>query len=1039
MASLLSFHKYILEKIHDPATSDLLILARGLGLRRVICTLMRIYDSPQNLVLLFNATPEEETAIGEELGIMGCRKPGLRVVGYETPSKDRQILYKQGGVISVTSRILVVDMLQSDIPTELITGLLVLHAERVNALVLEAFIVRLFREKNKQGFVKAFTDQPEHITSGLSPLKNIMKELQLRIVHIYPRFHDNIKKSLERRRADVVELSQPLTELMQDIHAAIIQCMNITLSDLKRSNTTLDLDDLNVDNAYFRSFEVVVRRQLDPVWHKVGPKTKQLINDLGTLRRLLYYLLTYDALQYHAYLETLIAANSISHSGNQKQHQPPWMLSDAAAIIFSAAKRRCYLLTQPIKKVQKAIVDLTEDDDAWAALDEAEGNISTAIVSNNRGESSDKAKARVFRPSWLPDGMEPVLEELPKWSLMQDVLLEIEGETIRQESLRAKPLAKIGAGPPPTNTTLIMTSSTRTCQLLTEFLSAVSEDPSAPRGAQGHTMMLRKLKLYLWWKGKLAEQKASGKAPIAFMGLPNEERARDVYGFEGNTNGRAPGSGVSEALKKKDQEVAKRQQSRRRVRGGAPAVATGRDGATAATVKPVPLVIPKAEPREFTLKEMQKEADGFVQFWESQGPSGSSLLNAGQDAMNLNSSTSEFDVLNLIDLESEEFTAEFDDAYGLLASEQTVLVRAYSDDSDDRMLDEVKPTYIVMCEPDMDFVRRVEVYKNSNPGIAVRVYHMVYSNSCEEHKYLAGVRKEKDAFQKLIKERSNMVITLTEDRREATANDAIIKTISTRMAGGRREINQEPSRVIVDMREFRSTLPSLLHAANLLVIPATLTVGDYILTPDICVERKSLSDLISSFNSGRLYTQCELMSQHYKYPVLLIEFEEDKAFTLDTVAEIKSYAKASNKYPAKKNQPSGPSDPQSNFTSPILQSKIVLLSITFPRLRVIWSSSPYATSDIFSDLKANNAEPDPVKAIAIGADEDVDAGKGMNAAAEEVLRAIPGVGKEGNVKKVMARVKSIRELCDLKEPELKSLLGVEGGKKCYEFLHKGEQ
>lgn len=59
---------------------------------------------------------------------------------------------------------------------------------RVTPLVLDAFIVRLFREKNKDGFVKAFTEQPEHITSGLSPLKNIMKELQLRNVHIYPRY-----------------------------------------------------------------------------------------------------------------------------------------------------------------------------------------------------------------------------------------------------------------------------------------------------------------------------------------------------------------------------------------------------------------------------------------------------------------------------------------------------------------------------------------------------------------------------------------------------------------------------------------------------------------------------------------------------------------------------------------------------------------------------------------------------------------------------------------------------------------------------------
>jgi DNA excision repair protein ERCC-4 len=146
MSTLLPFHKTILEAIHDPATSDLLILARGLGLRRVVCSLMQIYDSPQSLVLLVNATPEEESAIGEELGIMGCRRPGLRIVAYETPRKERcvmhffprtysyqvisQELYKRGGLLSVTSRILVVDMLQNDIPIDLITGIMVLHAER---------------------------------------------------------------------------------------------------------------------------------------------------------------------------------------------------------------------------------------------------------------------------------------------------------------------------------------------------------------------------------------------------------------------------------------------------------------------------------------------------------------------------------------------------------------------------------------------------------------------------------------------------------------------------------------------------------------------------------------------------------------------------------------------------------------------------------------------------------------------------------------------------------------------------------------------
>ena len=91
MSTLLPFHKSILEKIHDPLTSELLLIARGLGLRRVICKLLQIYDSPQNLVILVNASPEEAAAIGEELGVLGCRKPGLRLVDFETSRRDRYV------------------------------------------------------------------------------------------------------------------------------------------------------------------------------------------------------------------------------------------------------------------------------------------------------------------------------------------------------------------------------------------------------------------------------------------------------------------------------------------------------------------------------------------------------------------------------------------------------------------------------------------------------------------------------------------------------------------------------------------------------------------------------------------------------------------------------------------------------------------------------------------------------------------------------------------------------------------------------------
>lgn len=96
-----------------------------------------------------------------------------------------------------------------------------------------------------------------------------------------------------------------------------------------------------------------------------------------------------------------------------------------------------------------------------------------------------------------------------------------------------------------------------------------------------------------------------------------------------------------------------------------------------------------------------------------------------------------------------------------------------------------------------------------------------------------------------------MVIPIYEDRAFRLQSALSKRLVSTRQAGGGVQISQT-STVIVDMREFRSSLPSLLHAGSVNVVPATLIVGDYVLTPDHCVERKSLPDLVQSFNSGRL-------------------------------------------------------------------------------------------------------------------------------------------------------------------------------------------
>lgn len=149
---------------------------------------------------------------------------------------------------------------------------------------------------------------------------------------------------------------------------------------------------------------------------------------------------------------------------------------------------------------------------------------------------------------------------------------------------------------------------------------------------------------------------------------------------------------------------------------------------------------------------------------------------------------------------------------------------------------------------------------------------------------------------------------------------------------------------------------------------------------------------------------------------------------------MKSYVKPTDKYPPKKK----PGSSAESGYSPTIHSKLVLLTLSFPRVRIIWSSSPYATAEIFNDLKLNSAEPDPSKAVAVGAEEDPEAGAGINAAAEELLRCLPGINAK-NVKYVMSKIRNVRELCEMSLSEVQGILGMEPGKACWEFMHHGEK
>ncbi|KAJ5708628.1 DNA repair protein [Penicillium malachiteum] len=932
------------------AEDELVILARGLGLLQLITNFLHFHDAAgNNLVLVVGADERENEWIGEALSEHNDRSKsplarGLRIINTEKATVPvREGIYSRGGILSVTSRILVTDLLSKLLDPEKVTGIVILHADRVIATSLEAFIVRIYRQSNKRGFLKAFSESPEPFTTGFAPLANMLRNLFLQKASLWPRFHVTVSEALEGdRKAEVIELEVPMSSKMRDIQNAVLECVELSVAELRKSNTGLDMEQWTMDSALHRNFAPAIRRQLQTIWHRVTPRTKQIVSDLEALQSILHALLTYDSVAFVKFLDTIAAANAPPPGANSYNYSP-WLFLDAAHVLFQTAKSRAY----------EGKFDATSSATFSAAL-------------------------------------QPVLESLPKWEVLAEILQEIEHDAYLRPANADES----------NGTILIMCSELKTCHQLREFIDTMhtkigqvsakndeDEDKMVEDKPSGEVMMRRHLRSYLNWKRSLA----------------NVNKNLSGTGDE-------PASGSASPAQR--QQARAPPNKRRRVRGG------GAVNSAAARVPHASVQTEVEQPTEVVnlLNEIQPTEIEEAQKME----------------------------IEIDDLEDMEDYYEFYDINDL------VIVHPYDGDMDERILEEVRPRYIIMYEPDTAFIRRVEVYRSSHSGRNVKVYFMYYGGSVEEQRYLSAVRREKESFTKLIKEKGSMAMTLTHDKSAEDPQEQFLRTVNTRIAGGGRlAATASPPQVVVDIREFRSALPSLLHGNNMVVVPVQLTVGDYVLTPDICVERKSIQDLMQSFRNGRLYNQTETMFQYYKNPLLLIEFDQNKAFTFDafaTTGNIRTESGFSSTGAATSSSSSSIANPSNPKGA---QHLLVLLTLAFPRLKIIWSSSPYQTAEIFAELKKNASEPDPLRAVQYGLDEDITdlgvSGNVMSATGieqrifnqlpQDMLRAVPGVTPQA-LERLILETDNISEIANMDVEQLDPLVGQEAARRIVAFFRK---
>lgn len=617
------------------------------------------------------------------------------------------------------------------------------------------------------------------------------------------------------------------------------------------------------------------------------------------------------------------------------------------------------------------------------------------------------AKARVYRgkigkqdvttfSGTIPDSLEPVLEEQPKWAVLADVLREIEHDIYLNPMIRGDS----------NGTILVMCSDQKTCRQIREYLQTMylrvlakkpreeEEDIFDDEKPSAEVMLRQYLRDYLTWKRVYARANAN-------LNELHKKEPGSVPGY----------SSMSSATTFQNRAPPNK---RRRVRGGSSvAAAPGRS------------------------------ANDSVQPDTAESNGEASLL----EEIKAEDPEEESSVAVEDDLENME------DYYELYDMDDLLLVYPYSGDADEHILEEARPQYIIMYEPDPSFIRRVEVYRSSHTDRNVRVYFMYYGGSVEEQRYLSSVRREKDSFTKLIKEKGGMALTIVHDKSAEDPQEQFLRTVNTRIAGGGRlAATAAPPTVVIDVREFRSALPSLLHGRSMIVVPCQLTVGDYVLSPDIAVERKSVRDLISSLRNGRLYNQAETMLKYYSAPILLIEFDQNKSFTFDAFT---GPAGGGGNALGSVASSISPTNPRS------IQHLIVLLTLAFPKLKIVWSSSPYQTAEIFEELKKNSPEPDPLRAVQIGLDFDVsdavfnagdgavardgDAGGKMVMAAasiehrifsqvpQDMLRTVPGVTPQA-LERLVVLTENIHEIANMSVDELDPIVGKESARQIVRFF-----
>uniref|UniRef100_A0A3B0N125 DNA repair (RAD6) endonuclease, putative n=1 Tax=Theileria annulata TaxID=5874 RepID=A0A3B0N125_THEAN len=813
--------------------------------------------------------------------------PKLVFIDGSVISSSRQQLYVNGGYFCINTRVLLNDILTSKILPEIIGGIVIMNAHQIAEDCNIPFVIRLLRMRNKVAFVKAVSNNV-HFFKG-NNLSYCLKNIFSKNVYLFPRCHHAIEAVLNDTQVQPLtfEVSFPLSDTASEAYNSILKIIWTIVQSMKRLKYDIDMNKIVYTTNKLLIRLLRKQSKSTKVYQSTAPQANKTkfnssdfyIDTLLKFRRLLDHLLFTDPITFLEELDNIITENS------------NWVCTPNGIKLFKKSNERLFKIEND--KIELNIENNLKVEYLMNILktDITNDQLVQIIKSNfKRYKIYNRVPNKLYNQFYIRNYLDK-LKTKRKYlnlSIARRRLVRLERNHLRFFN------KYFNSGKKLKRNVLIVVENFYLVDYLTKYFkypeyhltklmkylqhslytanTSMTKDTSSfinEYYSNINKKILNKSNVYNLYKILLRQLEQSNLNPDILKLDNNNDENNDTTN---NTN---------DTINKTNETNHHNHTN------------TNNDNDNDDDVE---------EMEEDYKSESEDENEVF------------SIIN--EKAIDVN------ELMNYIDIK-----LEFDQ----YVENSLYIVKSYSNISSSRMdkydrlmttLMNVNPCIILIYSPNVHVFRTIENYcahKFARGDLRrkkmnfLQVHVLSYKDCLETHRFAKCLKSEVDAWASLQTEKKTQVIRLDEG---ILLNRASL-------------IGQ----VIVDSREMHCKLPFYLFNLGINVVPNVLEIGDYLITRDICIERKSIIDLHISLNNARLSKQISEMCSAYNNPFLLIEFEEEDLFHLPSTG----YTKGGYNY---------------------IYIKLIILCCNFPKLRLIWSSSPKHSANIIKYLKANRTEPD---------------------------------------------------------------------------------